>query len=131
MIIHDLRTPLTSVISGMQMTETLGDLNEDQREMMGIALGGGETLLSMINDLLDIGKMESGALHLDYSILSAADLILSAVNQIARLAQSNDLTLVQQIAADLPLFRGDETKLRRTLVNLLGNAIKFTPLAAR
>ncbi len=127
MIIHDLRTPLTSVISGLQIMETLGDMNGDQKEIMSIALGGGETLLSMINDLLDISKMESGALQLDCAMLSAADLILSAVDQVARLAQSNGLTLVQQIATDLPRFEGDENKLRRALVNLLGNAIKFTP----
>jgi two-component system, sensor histidine kinase and response regulator len=127
MIIHDLRTPLTSVITGMQTLDVVGDLNEDQREIMSGAIIGGETLLGMINDLLDVEKLESGSMQLDYAVLSAAELVASAVSQVASLAESKQLTLVRQIAADLPPLRGDENKLRRTLVNLLGNAIKFTP----
>ena len=127
MIIHDLRIPLTSVITGMQTLDIVGDLNEDQREMMGIAILGGETLLDMINDLLDVEKLKSGSMQLDYAMLSAAELVASAVGQVASLTQSKQLTLVQQIAAGLPPLPGDENRLRRTLVNLLGNAIKFTP----
>ena len=127
MIIHDLRTPLTSVIGGMQTLEVVGDLNADQREMMEIAILGGETLLGMINDLLDVEKLESGSMQLDYAVLSPADLVASAVRQIAWLAESSSLTLIPRVAGDLPPLRGDENKLRRTLVNLLGNAIKFTP----
>jgi signal transduction histidine kinase len=127
MIIHDLRTPLTSVITGMQTLDIVGDLNEDQREMMSIAVAGGEMLLGMINDLLDVEKLESGSMQLDYATVSAATLVASAVSQVASLAEGNRLTLIQQIASDLPPLRGDENKLRRTLVNLLGNAIKFTP----
>jgi signal transduction histidine kinase len=127
MIIHDLRTPLTSVMAGMQTLEVVGDLNEEQREVMGLALGGGETLLGMINDLLDVEKLESGSVELDHAVLCAAELVASAVGQVASLAESKPLTLVRRIAADLPPLRGDEDKLRRTLVNLLGNAIKFTP----
>jgi two-component system, sensor histidine kinase and response regulator len=127
MIIHDLRTPLTSVIAGMQTLDVVGDLNVDQREVMGIAVTGGEALLGMINDLLDVEKLESGGMTLDYSALSPRGLVASAVGQVASLAESNHLTLVQSIAANLPPLRGDESKLRRTLVNLLGNAMKFTP----
>ncbi len=126
MIIHDLRTPLTSVIGGMQTLEVVGDLNADQREMMDIAILGGETLLGMINDLLDVEKLESGSMQLDYAVQSPAALVASAVRQVAWLAQSSNLMLTEKIAADLPPLRGDENKLRRTLVNLLGNAIKFT-----
>lgn len=127
MIIHDLRTPLTSVIAGMQTLEIVGDLNEDQREMMGIAIEGGETLLGMINDLLDVEKMESGTMQLEYSDLRAEGLVKGAIGQVASLAESKDLKLVQEIAPELPPFPGDAGKLTRTLVNLIGNAIKFTP----
>jgi signal transduction histidine kinase len=127
MIIHDLRTPLTSVIAGMQTLEVVGDLDEIQREMVGIAISGGELLLGMINDLLDVEKMESGSMQLDYAVLDAAALVASAASQVASLSESKNLTLVRQIAVELPAFRGDENKLRRVLVNLLGNAIKFTP----
>ena len=127
MIVHDLRTPLTSVLGGMQMLTVLGDLNEQQREMATIAVRGGETLLGMINDLLDVGKMESGSMQLDYAMLDAVELVADATNQVARLSESRNLTVVTEIAAGLPPLQGDEDKLRRTLVNLLGNAIKFTP----
>ncbi len=127
MIIHDLRTPLTSVISGMQMLEIMGKLDEDQREMVDIALSGGEVLLGMINDLLDVEQMESGAMQLKIVNIDAAALITSATSQIASLASNKKLSLKQHIAPELPTFHGDEGKLRRVLVNLMGNAIKFTP----
>jgi len=127
MIIHDLRTPLTSVIVGMQTLDVVGDLNADQREMMGIAIIGGETLLGMINALLDVEKLESGSMPLDYAVLSAAEILAFSISQVASLAESKQLTLLWKIGADVPPLQGDENKLRRTLVNLLGNAIKFTP----
>ncbi len=127
MIIHDLRTPLSSVIMGMQTLDIVGDLNEDQQEMMDIAVKGGETLLGMINDLLDVEKLESGTMQLDYAALSATQLVSFALGQVASLAQGQQLQLASQFGPDLPALWGDENKLRRTLVNLLGNAIKFTP----
>jgi two-component system sensor histidine kinase/response regulator len=127
MIVHDLRTPLTSVIAGMQSLEGGGGLDEFQQEMVGIAISGGGNLLGMINDLLDVEKMESGSMQLDYATLDAGELVASASGQVASLCESKNLTLVRQVAAGLPAFRGDESKLSRVLVNLLGNAIKFTP----
>jgi len=127
MIVHDLRTPLTSLLSGLQTVPLVGDLNETQTEMLEIAVDGGQTLLGMINDLLDVEKMEQESVPLERTPLTAAGLIERATVQIAMLAQAEGLTLAQQAALDLPPFSGDEDKLRRTLVNLLGNAIKFTP----
>jgi signal transduction histidine kinase len=126
MIVHDLRTPLTAVIVGIELLEKHGDLNETQREMMGIALGGGQTLLGMINDLLDVEKMESGGAKLQYDMLDAEALISGAIGQVASLAADTQTQLVTSIDALLPPFAGDQGKLSRTLVNLIGNAIKFT-----
>ncbi len=127
MIIHDLRTPLTSLIAGMQTLDVVGDLNEDQREMMTLAVTGGQTLLGMINDLLDVEKLESGSMELNYSQISTSGLVAAAVTQVASLCESYGLSVQSTVPNALPPFRGDEGKLRRTLVNLLGNAIKFTP----
>jgi signal transduction histidine kinase len=127
MIVHDLRTPLTSVITGMQTLDMLGDLDEIQHEMVGIAINGGEILLGMINDLLDVEKLEDGSMQLDMTELKAESLVANATKQIASLAKGENLTLAVDIAPALPPFSGDEDKLRRVLVNLLGNAIKFTP----
>ena len=127
MIVHDLRTPLTSVIVGVEMLEKHGELNKEQREMMTIAAGGGKTLLGMINDLLDIEKMESGATQLQYTELSAAALVSEAVDQITSLAEASKTSLLIDIGPELPKFGGDDKKLSRTLVNLIANAIKFAP----
>ena len=126
MIVHDLRTPLTSVIVGMEMVEGQGPLTPMQREVMNIATSGGRTLLAMINDLLDIEKMESGAIELHYEPLSAAQLVAAAVEQVASLAALERTAIVTSIDPELPLFDGDANKLSRTLVNLIANAIKFT-----
>jgi two-component system, sensor histidine kinase and response regulator len=126
MIVHDLRTPLTAVIMGVEMLERNGALNESQQQLVTIAAGGGRTLLGMINDLLDVEKMESGATQLQYEELSATKLVAGAVAQVASLAADGDTKLVTEIAADFPPFAGDQNKLSRTLVNLIANAIKFT-----
>ena len=127
MIVHDLRTPLTSLLSGLQTVPLVGDLNTIQSEMLGIATDGGETLLGMINDLLDVEKMEQESVPLALAPLSAETLIAQACTQVTLLAAAEKLTLTPEIAPALPQFQGDEDKLRRTLVNLMGNAIKFTP----
>jgi signal transduction histidine kinase len=127
MIVHDLRTPLTSVITGMQTLDVAGGLDEGQQEIVAISISGGEMLLGMINDLLDVEKMESGAMTLDYSKVDAAELVESAAGQVAALAAGEGLNLVKKVDVDLPRFDGDADKLRRVLVNLLGNAIKFSP----
>jgi two-component system sensor histidine kinase/response regulator len=126
MIVHDMRTPLTSVITGMQTLDAVGSLNEDQQIVMSIALGGGNTLLAMINDLLEVEKSESETMQLDSCLLCVATLVDAAAKQLMPLADVNELNLVQSIPTDLPPLEGDEDKLRRILVNLIGNAIKFT-----
>ena len=126
MIVHDLRTPLTGLIVGIEMLEADGDLSGTQQEIMALAVGGGKTLLGMINDLLDVEKMESGLAQVQDDELTAAALVAGAVEQVASLAEFSGTTLVTEIAAGLPPFSGDDRKLTRTLVNLIGNAIKFT-----
>jgi len=127
MIVHDLRTPLTSVLTGMQTVEIAGDLNEGQQEMLTVAIDGGQTLLGMINDLLDVDKMEGGSLKLEYAPLHVEPLLERSARQVALLAKNKNITLLREVADNLPVFDGDEDKLRRTFVNLLGNALKFTP----
>ncbi|HEV7571702.1 MAG TPA: response regulator [Thermoanaerobaculia bacterium] len=130
MIVHDLRTPLTALIVGIEMLEMDGTLSGTQQEIIAIAAGGGRTLLGMINDLLDVEKMESGTAQLQYDEVNAAALVAGAVTQVALLAAESRTTLVTDVAANLPAFSGDGKKLSRTLVNLIGNAIKFTGAGA-
>jgi signal transduction histidine kinase len=84
MIVHDLRTPLTSLLSGVQMIELVGELTDDQQEILGISVDGGKILLGMINDLLDVSKMESGTLSLEYNQVSATRLLDSASGRCRR-----------------------------------------------
>ena len=93
---------------------------------MTVAAGGGRTLLAMVNDLLDLEKMESGSAQLQYVELSADALVTGALEQVSTLAVEGGTQLMTEIASGLPHFSGDEKKLTRTLVNLIANAIKFT-----
>jgi signal transduction histidine kinase len=127
MIIHDLRTPLNSVMMGMQALEEVGDLNEAQQEMLGITMKGGRNLVEIINDLLDISKMEGGALQLERREIEPAALIKAALEQVAALATAKNLTLTTELEPGFPPVMADEAKLLRILVNLLSNALKFTP----
>jgi len=126
MIVHDLRTPLTSLLSGLLTMQDMGEMAENQQETLSISIRGGKTLLGMITDLLDISKMEDGSLHLEYKELPPGEILGSAVGQVAHLAQKRNVTLLTDLATELPTFPGDEDKLVRALVNLAGNAIKFT-----
>jgi signal transduction histidine kinase len=81
----------------------------------------------MVNDLLDISKLEDGSLKLEYGTVDPAVLAERATSQVSLLTREKGLNLVTDVPPDLVAFSGDEDKLRRTLVNLLGNAIKFTP----
>jgi signal transduction histidine kinase len=131
MVVHDLRTPLTSLTFGLQLMHKMGELNETQTECLDISLKGANTLLNMINDLLDISKMEAGSLQLEYRKLVPLEVAARSIQQVEELAQESNLTLEYDTPDELPVFAGDEDKLRRILVNLLGNAIKFTPRNGR
>lgn len=127
MVVHDLRTPLTSIISGLQTMQMIGGLEEIHNELLEMALNGGETLLRMINDLLDISKMEAGQLKLEIMEIDARRVAQTSLQQVSMLAQNKNIELKNASEAALPLLRADEDKIMRTLTNLLGNAIKFTP----
>jgi signal transduction histidine kinase len=130
MIVHDLRQPLQSLIGGLETLPVLGELNDEQREFMQLAEDGGETLLGMINDLLDIGKMESGTLELEYEHIDPTTVVEHAVRQVRHLIRDKELRLETRCEPGEAL-RADAAKLRRVLVNLLGNAVKFTPRGGR
>ncbi len=127
MLVHDLRTPLTTLISGLYLVQEAGTLNDIQAECLTTALRGSETLLGMINDMLDVHKMEAGQQILVYTELAPDELVTHALEQVTQLAHDRGLTLTTEGAAALPRLVGDADKLQRTLVNLLGNALKFTP----
>ncbi|MEI7832287.1 MAG: hybrid sensor histidine kinase/response regulator [bacterium] len=127
MLVHDMRTPLTSILSGLSTMESMGELNDLQKELLTMGIRGGQTLLGMVNDLLDISKMEDGSLQLERESLSPEELVRAALLQVQALAESKRLVLNTEIDPELPKLSADREKVQRTLMNLLGNALKFTP----
>jgi signal transduction histidine kinase len=129
MLVHDLRTPLTGIIGPLEMLVGDPDIPLDtvQKEMLGLCRDSAYRLLGMVNDLLDVSKMESGEMTLERAEADPAALIEEAVNPITPLAFQKRVRLVRDVAPGLPVLHADADLLRRVLVNLLGNAIKFTP----
>ena len=131
MIVHDLRTPLTSVLLGMKTLDTIGELDPLQKECLMLSIRGGHTLLEMINDLLDISKIEAGQVSLSYESVAVPTLINHCLDQVKNLTESQKLHVTTHIQSDLPPLSVDKDKIQRVLINLLGNAIKFTPSGGR
>jgi len=127
---HELRTPLNAIIGfaeliAMQINGPVGD--EHYVEYAQDIRSSGEHLLTVINDILDLSRIEAGALELGEDIVDCGDLIAYCVHMMRERAQRAGLTLAVEAAADLPRLRGDQRKLRQALINLLSNAVKFTP----
>ncbi len=130
---HDLRSPLT-VISGVINFFTsgrLGELTSEQKNMVSMMERNTQSLIELVNDLLDASKLESGTLRLDLAPLDLRALVDDLRESMGPLARDKELMLEELLPDDLPRVAADRNKLRRVLVNLISNAIKFTPKGGR
>ena len=127
MLVHDLRNPLSSLISALELVQADGGLAQPGQHYVELAQQSAESLLAMIGDILDVSKAEAGRLSLDLAAVCPAALIKTACAQTEAMAQSAGVTLLQDVDADLPELTADREKLRRVLVNLISNAIQHTP----
>jgi PAS domain S-box-containing protein len=125
---HELRTPLNSIIgfSGILRQGLAGPLNGEQAKQLGMVSRSAEHLLSLINDLLDISKIEAGQLSLHLSPFSPDELVNKVLATVAPLATAKNLQLNGTLPAGLTPLLGDRRRVEQVLLNLLSNAIKFT-----
>ncbi|MCC6731407.1 MAG: HAMP domain-containing histidine kinase [Chthonomonadales bacterium] len=129
MIVHDMRTPLTNVITGLQTVQGLGLTSDLKGELVDSAIAGANRLLEMVNDLLDISKLEAGMMPIDSRPVPVAEVMDEAESLVEALAREKSLTVRREVSPAIGegVARADRELLLRVLVNLLGNAVKFTP----
>ncbi|RXA15126.1 sensor histidine kinase [Methanosarcina sp. MSH10X1] len=130
---HELRTPLNSVIgfSDLLLEGAFGSLNTRQSKYVNNILISGKNLLEIVNNLLDISRLEAGERNLNYEDVDIASLIGEVRMSLLSLASNKKITVEVKVDASLENVRADRTKLRQTLYNLMNNAIKFTPQKGR
>jgi len=125
---HELRTPLNAILgyAELLLDGIYGELSEKARGVLERVQTNGKHLLGLINDVLDLSKIEAGQLTLAIEDYAMPAVVHSVVSATESLAKAKGLTLASAVPRDLPLARGDERRLTQVLLNLVGNAIKFT-----
>ncbi|MEW6220639.1 MAG: MASE3 domain-containing protein, partial [Thermodesulfobacteriota bacterium] len=124
---HELRTPLNAVMGFAQILSQSGDLAPEHRKILGIIVRSGEHLLSLINDVLELAKIEAGGTRLAIAPFDLTQLLEDVGSLFAVRAEANELSFRIVIDPTLPRCAdGDAGRIRQVLINLLGNAIKFT-----
>ncbi len=124
---HEIRTPMNAIM-GIADLLAKTKLTPEQDKYVQVFRRSGDNLLDLINDILDLSKVESSQLELERTGFLITDLLEKVVEMVAARAQEKGLTLLWEVARDVaPALVGDPTRLRQVLLNLLGNAIKFTP----
>src|SRR5712692_5583917 len=126
---HELRTPLNAIIgfSEVLLEKMFGELNEKQEEYLQDILSSGHHLLSLINDILDLSKVEAGKMELEPGVFNLRELLEGSLVMVKERALAHGIALSLDIADDIDTFSGDERKVKQILFNLLSNAVKFTP----
>ncbi len=125
---HELRTPLNSIIgfSGILSQGLAGPLNDEQKKQLGMVRQSAQHLLNLINDILDLSKIEAGQMKVSCAPCDLRAVIESVLQLAQPLADKKGLSLQAEIGADIPVILSDAQRLKQILLNLVNNAIKFT-----
>lgn len=124
-ISHELRTPLAGVLSLIELSiDTIVD--DEPKQLLELARESGKSLLAIVNDILDFSKLESGKLRLKEFEFDPRKTVASVIDLMRPIAEKKNLFLLCELEPELPFIIGDELKFRQVLLNLVGNAIKFT-----
>ncbi|RJQ54348.1 MAG: response regulator [Actinobacteria bacterium] len=126
---HELRTPLTSIKGYVDLIldGEAGEINEIQQEFLTIVKQNSDRLVSLINDLLDISRIESGRIHLKIQPIDVQDSIQGAVNTFRAVLDQTGMELITQMPKNIPHAAGDRDRVGQVLTNLISNAIKYSP----
>lgn len=130
---HELRTPLNAIIgfSEVLLERMFGELNEKQDDYLKDIYGSGKHLLALINDILDLSKIEAGRMELDLETFDVAEALANSLTLIRERAQQHGIALDLNAPAKLGDMCADQRKLKQIMLNLLSNAVKFTPDGGR
>lgn len=127
MMVHDLRSPLTSIIGAIENLSELGPLEEGQKEMVRVAQAESQRLIAMTGDMLDISRMEDRSFRLKVEDVAIRDLIEQEARSSVPVAEEKRISIMTDVAPDVGKVLGNERALQRVLDNLLTNAIRHTP----
>jgi len=128
---HELRTPLNSILGFSEVLQTSNGLNDKQTRWVGNIRSSGEQLLALINDILDLAKIEAGKMQVHLVEFSSYDACEGLLTMFRPLAEKKNIDLRSSLAPGIPVLRQDVVKFQQILSNLLSNAIKFTPEGGR
>ena len=125
---HELRTPLNSIIgfTGIILNGMAGEINEEQGKQLSMVYSSARHLLSLINGILDVSKIESGKMEISKDQFRVKDVVSEVARSLSPMISQKGLKLVTEIPDDIPEIRSDRKKILQILLNLAGNAVKFT-----
>jgi PAS domain S-box-containing protein len=124
---HEIRTPMNGILGMVQLLQKTG-LTQEQRKFTEIAMESGSKLVNLLNDILDLAKIEAGMMELEIADFDLQSMIDDIINILSPQAQEKGVFLNSSLDAEVPpVLKGDVGRLRQILINLIGNAIKFTP----